>query len=439
MDLPHLLDQLDDDTLRDLADALALVVPDGAPTDAMRRHIAKSDVASLPAVLAALSRDALKALCKSVGLTVTGSGKGPYVKALADAVAKDGGTSARALVVEVQPRQPRLAWQGMDQHEAVTSVPTQVVEIVWPGRARALESDGKSAAQPSLLDANARAQGVGARARGAEAPNRLIWTNDNLVALQALLDERDPTTHAYRYRGKVDLVYIDPPFMVNTNFSGDNRITIDLDENAGIEATKEPSLVEFIAYRDTWRNGLDSFLVMLRRRLEMLKELLSPSGSIYIHLDWHAVHYVKVLMDEIFGSENFRNEIVWQRTSAHNDPKQFGRVNDRILFYVANKEDYSFNTVYGEYSQEQLSRYDSSDSEGRFTGRDLTAPGIRHGETGQPWRGLNPAASGRHWSRPPSELEELLAQGRILLKKDGTPRLDGLKVYLHQGWRINSA
>lgn len=328
----------------------------------------------------------------------------------------------RSLTLDVEPRKPRLAWQGMDRREVAVSVPSQVVEIVRPGKA--VSSEGTFAGFTAGQQA----------ARSAELPeNRLIWTNDNLVALHSLLEERDPSTKDYRYRGKVDLVYIDPPFMVNDDFLADNAIDIDLDEDAGVQAKKEPSLVEILAYKDTWRQGLDSFLTMLRRRLELLRELLSPSGSIYVHLDWHAVHYVKVLMDELFGYEQMRNEIVWQRTTAHNDPKQFGRVNDRLLLYAVDRRQFYFSTVHhATYSQEQLARYKDSDAGGLFTGRDLTAPGIRYGETGQPWRGLNPTASGRHWSRPPSELEQLLSAGKILLKKDGTPRLDGLKAYLSE-------
>jgi hypothetical protein len=116
------------------------------------------------------------------------------------------------LSVEVEPRKPRLAWQGMDRRERVVSVPTQVVEIVRPGRA---VDRGDS-----LLNTEARAAAV--RSESTLPPNRLIWTNDNLVALATLLDERDPVTKDYRYRGKVDLIYIDPPFMVNNDFRADN-------------------------------------------------------------------------------------------------------------------------------------------------------------------------------------------------------------------------
>jgi adenine-specific DNA-methyltransferase len=328
--------------------------------------------------------------------------------------------SSREITLEVTARKPRLAWQGMWRKEAALSVPSQVVEIVRPGRA---------------VDRGAVLSGIDTRTVEAREvvglpANRLIWTNDNLVALQTLLDEKDPDTRDWRYRGKVDLVYIDPPFMVNNDFRADNTIDIDLDDEAHVQVKKEPSLVEILAYKDTWRQGLDSFLTMLRRRLELLKELLAPTGSIYVHLDWHAVHYVKVLMDEVFGYENFRNEVIWQRTTAHNDPNQFGRVNDRLLFYALDRRNYHFTPVSGGYSEEQLSRFKYVDAGGRFKAENLTAPGIRRGETGEPWRGNDPNDSGRHWARPPSELEQILVAGGILLKKDGTPRLDGLKVYL---------
>jgi len=227
------------------------------------------------------------------------------------------------LALDVDPRKPRLAWQGMERKELAPSVPAQVVEIVRPGRAverkGELDNLAARAARPDLV----------------RPENRLIWTNDNLVALQTILDERDPKTKDYRYRGAVDLVYIDPPFMVNNDFRADNAIEIELDEAAHVEARKEPSLVEIIAYKDTWRQGLDSFLSMLRARLLLLKDLLAPTGSIYVHLDWHAVHYVKILMDEVFGYERLQNEIIWKRSSAHNmRTKGYTRAHDTILFYT---------------------------------------------------------------------------------------------------------
>jgi hypothetical protein len=138
---------------------------------------------------------------------------------------RSAGASDLTLSLEVEPRKPRLAWQGMDRREAAVSVPTQVVEIVRPARAIHVKDElpGTMASQPQHRPSELPP--------GQLPPNRLIWTNDNVVALRTLLDERDPATKDYRYRGKVDLVYIDPPFMVNNDFVADNAIDIELDDD----------------------------------------------------------------------------------------------------------------------------------------------------------------------------------------------------------------
>jgi DNA modification methylase len=357
----------------------------------------------------------------------------------AEATASEG--AGLEITLDVTPRKPRLAWQGMWRKEMAASVPTQVVEIVRPGRA---------------MD---RGELAGLEIRTAEArdvttlpPNRLIWTNDNLVALQTLLDEKDPGTRDWRYRGKVDLVYIDPPFMVNNDFRADNTVDIDLtwepskgsqtlprgsaageagrlptrdgDDEVMVQVKKEPSLVEVLAYKDTWRQGLDSFLTMLRRRLELLKELLAPTGSIYVHLDWHAVHYVKVLMDEVFGYENFVNEIVWKRTSSRAGTSGVNHIHDSLLTYGSGGATWHENmtTPYeGDYVRQH---YGSSDGGGRFQAITLTAPGTLQGETGQVWRGYDPNKTGRHWAYPPSELDRLDSAGMVFWpERGGQPRL----------------
>lgn len=131
----------------------------------------------------------------------------------------------------LEPRKPRLFWNGMERKPQVTAVPTQVLEIVRPGLAM---DRGSELAGTSARPVQARSAQVEALA----TQNRLIWTNDNLVALKTLLDERDPKTRDYRYRGKVDLIYIDPPFMVNTDFSADNSIDIEIDGAEGVQAKK---------------------------------------------------------------------------------------------------------------------------------------------------------------------------------------------------------
>ncbi|MFS8068311.1 MAG: hypothetical protein ACMG6S_18295, partial [Byssovorax sp.] len=293
--------------LLELARAFDLPVTARTPVDEIRDQIARSKRAKLDKLLPTLSGDAIARIASLLGITVNGASKESLIAEIGGGVAGPAAVPlapssapavdvARAVVtpalpitdnavtLDVEPRKPRLAWQGMDRREVAVDVPTQVVEIVRPGRAMDRNDP--------LLNTDVRA--AGALDVEALPPNRLIWTNDNLVALQTLLDERDPVTRAHRYRGKVDLIYIDPPFMVNSDFRADNTIDIDIDEEEHVQAKKEPSFVEILAYKDTWREGLDSFLTMLRTRLMLLKDLLAPTGSIYVHLDWHAVHYVKV-------------------------------------------------------------------------------------------------------------------------------------------------
>jgi adenine-specific DNA-methyltransferase len=325
-----------------------------------------------------------------------------------------------AITIDIEPRKPRLGWQGMERKQLAAAVPTQVVEIVRPGRAVERKDE---------LDLTGRA--AAPRDELVRPENRLIWTNDNLVALQTLLEERDPKTKDWRYRGKVDLVYIDPPFMVNNDFRADNAVEIELDEEAGVHARKEPSLVEIIAYKDTWRQGLDSFVSMLRARLVLLKELLAPNGSVYVHLDWHAAHYVKVLMDEILGYENLVNEIVWQRTSSHNDPGRYGVIHDTILFYSNASDHY-----WGEPSRPAPADYFRAhdferDERGMYRSRDFTAP-YHGGATGRfEWRGVTPPP-GRMWAYTKENMDQLFAEGRVVLTKNGFPRL---KLYLDQNVR----
>ena len=125
--------------------------------------------------------------------------------------------------------------------------------------------------------------------------NRLIW-GDNLLAMQALL--------AQGYEGKINLIYIDPPFDSKADYS--HKMTIE-----GNEVTKEPSVIERLAYKDTWAGGTDSYLDMLYPRLQLMKRLLTADGSIYVHCDWHANSYIRILLDEVFSKDLFQREIIW--------------------------------------------------------------------------------------------------------------------------------
>ena len=153
--------------------------------------------------------------------------------------------------------------------------------------------------------------------RVAEWRNRLIW-GDKKYVLPALLDE---------FAGQVDLVYIDPPFNVGANFAFQVAIEDEL-------FTKEASVIEQKAYRDTWGRGLDSYLQWFYETALLLRELLADNGSIYVHLDYHIGHYAKAVLDEVFGVESYRNEIIWQKVRVSKSQSiGFGNVHDVLYFY----------------------------------------------------------------------------------------------------------
>jgi len=166
--------------------------------------------------------------------------------------------------------------------------------------------------------------------------NRLIW-GDNLLAMQALLSQG--------YEGKIDLIYIDPPFDSRSDYS--HKMTVD-----GGEIVKQPSVIERLAYSDTWEGGVDSYLDMLYPRLQLMRRLLSEHGSIYVHLGPNICHYVKLLMDEVFGPGHFLNQVVWKRQSAKSGAfqgiSQYGRIHEVLLFY-SRSGDYCWNQQFTEY------------------------------------------------------------------------------------------
>jgi len=159
--------------------------------------------------------------------------------------------------------------------------------------------------------------------------NKLIW-GDNKLVISSLLEN---------FAGKINLIYIDPPFATGADF----KFKVQIGEEAE-EITKEHSIIEEKAYRDTWGKGLDSYLQMMYERLILMKELLAENGSIYVHLDWHVGHYVKVMMDEIFGYENFRNEIVWHYGLGGSSAQNWPLKHDCILFY-SKGNDWVYNPI----------------------------------------------------------------------------------------------
>ncbi|MBX9849353.1 MAG: site-specific DNA-methyltransferase [Rhodocyclaceae bacterium] len=239
--------------------------------------------------------------------------------------------------------------------------------------------------------------------------NRLIY-GDNLMAMAALLagDEHTPSL-----RGKVDLIYIDPPF----DSKADYRTKVTL---PGVELEQKPTVIEQFAYSDTWSDGTASYLAMITPRLVLMRELLAETGSIYVHLDWHVGHYVKIVMDEVFGRDLFRNEVVWQKFGAHNDANRFGNVTESIFFYTKS-DDYSFQTQYLPFDDDYIAeRYIVEEGTGRlfypntFTGKGDGPARTFRGKLLQP-------PKGRHWAQTQENIDALEQQGRFYYTKNGVP------------------
>lgn len=168
-----------------------------------------------------------------------------------------------------------------------------------------------------------------------ETPSKDTWLNrlcygDNLLVMQALLNG-DPATGLPSMRGMIDLIYIDPPYDSKADYR--SKITL-----PGVDVELNPTVLEQTAYSDTWKDGTVSYLKMMYPRLVLMRELLSDKGSIYVHLDWHVGHYVKLLMDEIFGKEHLKNEVIWSYSRWANDSSCFQRMHDSLFFYAKSSE-----------------------------------------------------------------------------------------------------
>jgi adenine-specific DNA-methyltransferase len=253
--------------------------------------------------------------------------------------------------------------------------------------------------------------------RQSEWRNRLVW-GDKKYVLPSLLAE---------FAGKVNLIYIDPPFDTGADFSFTASVPDHPDEDEDDGATtfiKEPSIIEHKAYRDTWGRGLDSYLSWFYETAVLLHELLHENGSIYVHLDWHVVHYAKAILDELFGQENFVNEVAWKRTTAHGDAKQGARrydiVHDTILFYVKS-DNFTWNTQYVPFSAEQIDQqYNKLDEKGRRYR--LVTPTAKKpgGDTSYEFHGVKPP-KGRFWAYTREKMEEMYKSGKLYFSGPGQP------------------
>lgn len=276
----------------------------------------------------------------------------------------------------------------------------------------------------------------------------VLYYGDNLDVLRRHVGDQS-----------VDLVYLDPPFNSNANY------------NVLFAEHGEKSAAQVQAFEDTWvwdttarlayeetveaggkaaetmrafrtmlgASDMLAYLAMMAPRLEELRRVLTSTGSLYLHCDPTASHYLKLLLDAVFGPKQFRNELIWKRTSAHSDARRYGRVHDSILFY-SKTERYTWNKAYQPLPQKTIDGWYNNvepDTGRHFSRSDLTAAGLRGGDSGKPWRGIDPSAKGNHWRMPQflpeivggkttqQALDALDAAGRIFWPKakDGMPRL----------------
>ncbi len=262
--------------------------------------------------------------------------------------------------------------------------------------------------------------------------------------------------------GSVDLIYLDPPFSSNRDYNAiypdetgrplPDQVeafcdTWTLDEERERAIRTMPVLMrdhgiedEVAEFWRLWMNALRktnprllAYLSYMVQRILPMKSILKPTGSVYLHCDPTASHYIKIMMDAIFGHDNFRSEVIWKRSHAHNAARRWGPVHDTILFY-SRTDKYKWNRSFQPYDQAYIDRYfkfDDEDGRGRYWTGDLTGAGTRNGPSGQPWRGYNVEEKGRHWAYAPDELDRLDKDRRIYWPKTESA-MPKLKRYLSE-------
>lgn len=250
-------------------------------------------------------------------------------------------------------REVELVWNGKTNEVTNAVLPFQVIEQVDEPRLEA-----SSSKQLTLFDLDER----GRQLKGWQ--NKLIW-GDNKLILSSL--KNGPLKEEIQKQGGIKLIYIDPPFDVGADFSMDIEIGED-------KFTKKPNILEEIAYRDTWGQGVDSFISMIYERLVLMRDLLAEDGSIYVHCDWRVNSVLRLVMDELFGSNNFINEIIWCYKSGGAGSRNFAKKHDTILAY-SKSSSYKFNPVREksymglDYStgNQKVELFDDKDGKGPYT------------------------------------------------------------------------
>ncbi len=293
-------------------------------------------------------------------------------------------------------KEVELVWNGKSSEVSNVVLPFQTIEVVDEPRAENTK-DTKKQAQQMLFDFDDRGRQI------AGWTNKLIW-GDNKLILSSL--KSGVLREEIEKEGGLKLIYIDPPFDVGADFS----MKVEIGED---ELTKKPNVLEELAYRDTWGKGADSFIAMIYERLSLMKDLLADDGSIFVHSDWRLNSYLRVILEELFGTNNYKNEILWKRTSAHSHAKGIGNIADHV-FYFTKSDNYTFNKIYQDYSEDYVkSHYSRISPEGRrYRTDNLIAPGKGYRYE---WKGVV-----KNWRRPKESMQKLENEGRIEYTSNGT-------------------
>jgi len=294
-----------------------------------------------------------------------------------------------------ETQEVELLWNGKTSEVTTAVLPFQVIEQIDVPRT---EQFG-NASLGTLFDTSGR-QITG-------WTNKLIW-GDNKLILSSL--KNGPLRKEIEAQGGLKLIYIDPPFDVGADFSMDIKIGDGDDEES---FTKKPSVIEEIAYRDTWGKGADSFIAMIYERLKLMYDLLDDDGSIYVHCDYRVSGYMRLILDEVFGKDNFQNEIIWHFIKGASGNERFGRKHQTIFCYSKSLDKFIFNRkeIGVAYNPETLARAQRGEARYNISAEELEERGKNPGDV---WSDLHPVQgnglenTGYATQKPESFLERII-------------------------------
>ena len=370
-----ILDFLGLTDLKAAADAVGVAGIDRRRNRALRQALSRNRHVTAELLLGVMPEARVKALCEHLGVNPVGR-KGALIRRLVDGDAPAKPITAKqpdaAPVADAKPPTPasppakvnvtktELVWPGKYNEDGTlrevprVSLPFQVIETV--NESRATRDAKTTGTQATLFDVY---QGDEGDTFEDGWRNKLIW-GDNLLVMGSLLE---------KFAGKIDLIYIDPPFATGTDFS----FMVPVGET-GEQAFKEQTIIEEKAYRDTWGGGTSSYMNMLYCRTRMFHDLLAQNGTLYVHCDWHVNHLLRGILDDVFGADKFVNEVSWHYFGfKRKTAKNFPRKHDTILVY-SKSDNYTWNVQYKSHRPEYIERF-KRDKSGRLYRDDVNPSG----------------------------------------------------------------